>query len=263
MTTGDIVAVIISLILCIILSYCYFRYFATIISQIKRKIKKKGENKMGCDIHNHIEYKKNIYIGDNSEGKPVYEERWICGDYFKVNPYYNKWENDSEKPFELVRFCEDRNYGLFSLLADVRNYSNNKPISEPKGLPNDLSNEVIEDAEHWGLDGHSHSFFTLKELLDYQKEQPKLKRSGYISFEDAKALDEFGKHPECWCQLTTAQGWVYREWETRDNSLDNLINEIKKRANDLYVISDFLWEDDPEEAYKKSDKIRLVFWFDN
>ena len=41
MTTGDIVAVIISSILCIILSYCYFRYFATIISQIKKKNQEK------------------------------------------------------------------------------------------------------------------------------------------------------------------------------------------------------------------------------
>lgn len=218
---------------------------------------------MGCDIHNHIEYKKNIYIGDNSEGKPVYEERWICGDYFKVNPYYNKWENDSEKPFELVRFCEDRNYGLFSLLADVRNYSNNKPISEPKGLPNDLSKEVIEDAEHWELDGHSHSFFTLKELLDYQKKQFKLKRSGFVSPESAEMLDKYGKKPEEWCQSTNATGWTYREWEVVNDSFNHLIEEIKRRADELSVIYSFEWERDFDKAYKKSDRIRLVFWFDS
>lgn len=208
---------------------------------------------MGCDIHNHIEYLKTI----NGESK------WVCGDYFKVNPYYKEGEYDGERPLELVRFCDNRNYGLFSLLADVRNYSHNKPISEPKGLPDDLSKEVKEDAEYWGLDGHSHSFFTLKELLDYQKEQPKLKRSGYISPQDAKALDKLGTHPECWCQGTTSKEWVWREWETRDNSLDNLIQEIKRRADELYIIYDFLWEQNPEEAYEKSDKIRLVFWFDN
>lgn len=208
---------------------------------------------MGCDIHNHIEYLKTI----NGENK------WICGDYFMVNPYYEEGIDDGEKPLELVGFCNNRNYGLFSILAGVRNYSDNKPIAEPKGLPEDLSKEVKEDIEYWGTDGHSHSYFTLKELLDYQKQQPKLKRSGYISPENAKALDEKGVEPECWCQFTTLNNWVWREWITRDDSLDHLIAEMKKRADELYIIYDFLWEQNPEEAYKQSDKIRLVFWFDN
>lgn len=208
---------------------------------------------MGCDIHNHIEYLKTI----NGESK------WICGDYFMVNPYYEEGIDNEEKPFDLVGFCNNRNYGLFSILAGVRNYSDNKPIAEPKGSPKDLSKEVKEDIEYWGVDGHSHSYFTLKELLDYQKQQPQLKRSGFISPENAKALDEKGIEPECWCQFTTENNWVWREWTTRDDSLDHLIAEIKKRADELYIIYDFLWEQNPEEAYKQSDKIRLVFWFDN
>ena len=37
----------------------------------------------------------------------------------------------------------------------------------------------------------------------------------------------------------------------------------KKRADELYVIYDFLWESDPLRAYELSDNIRIVFWFDN
>lgn len=48
---------------------------------------------MGCDIHMHVEYKRTI---NNIK-------KWICGDYFKVNPYYDD-KCVYEKPFELVDF---------------------------------------------------------------------------------------------------------------------------------------------------------------
>lgn len=221
---------------------------------------------MGCDIHNHIEYLKDIYVGDDKDGKSQYKPTWVCGDYFKVNPYYKENQKDNEwkeEPLELVGFCDNRNYGLFALLADVRNYSHNKPITKPKGLPNDLSKEVKADAERWGCDGHSHSYFTLKELLDYQKNQPKLKLSGMIPPQAAKELDENGTAPKMWCQFTTIKDWVYREWEEEDKSLDNLIDAMKKRAHELYVIYGWWWDEKPEEAYNEANKIRLVFWFDN
>lgn len=42
-----------------------------------------------------------------------------------------------------------------------------------------------------------------------------------------------------------------------------LIEAIKQRADELYVIYDWLWDREPEKAYELSDKIRIVFWFDN
>lgn len=69
---------------------------------------------MGCDIHNHVEYKRTV----NGE------QGWICGDYFSVNPYYEEGNEDGETPYSLVDFCGDRNYSLFATLANVRNYGN-------------------------------------------------------------------------------------------------------------------------------------------
>ncbi len=40
----------------------------------------------------------------------------------------------------------------------------------PKGLPDNVSIEVKTESDEWGIDGHSHSFLTLKELLDYSGE---------------------------------------------------------------------------------------------
>lgn len=45
--------------------------------------------------------------------------------------------------------------------------------------------------------------------------------------------------------------------------LDYLIDELKRRANELYLIYDFQWDRRYGEAYAKSDLIRIVFWFDN
>jgi hypothetical protein len=69
-----------------------------------------------------------------------------------------------------VQFGDDdsmyigRNYFLFSVLADVRNYSEIVPISKPKGFPKDYEGDLIG---HWEYDGHSRSWLTLQEILSY------------------------------------------------------------------------------------------------
>jgi hypothetical protein len=55
-----------------------------------------------------------------------------------------------------------RDYDLFSKMAGVRGQA--KPISLLRGLPKDLSMIAQIANEHWGSDGHSHSWLTLKEL---------------------------------------------------------------------------------------------------
>lgn len=184
---------------------------------------------MGCDIHIHVEYKRDI------DG----EMKWICGDYFTRNPYYGVWDDEPE--LSLVDFCGDRNYYRFAILANVRNYGNTPYIDDPRGLPEDVTKEVAADCERWGEDGHSHSYFTLNELLDYQENIVPLR----------------------WCQGTNQAGWAFYKWEMENAALIPLIEAIKKRADELFVIYDGLWESNPKEAYKLSDNIRIVFWFDN
>lgn len=98
---------------------------------------------MGCDIHCWAEIKK--------------EHGWhpVLGDAFAG---LGKWYGDS--PFE----CRD--YTLFSYLADVRNSHGawTKPIDEPRGLPEDVSPYVQEQSDECGVDGHSHSYLSLREL---------------------------------------------------------------------------------------------------
>lgn len=206
---------------------------------------------MGCDIHIHVEYRRTV---DGAE-------KWLCGDYLLINPYYGLDEYEPE--YSLVDFCGDRNYSRFATLANVRNYGNTPYIDEPRGLPDDVTAEVKKDYYRWGIDGHSHSYFTLKELIDYQENIKPLKHRGMISPEAQKKLDDYGILPDEWCQWTNQAGWAFREWKTENTVLIPLIEALKKRADELYVIYDWFWESEPKTAYKKSENIRIVFWFDN
>lgn len=200
---------------------------------------------MGCDIHTYVEIKKNV----NNE------EKWVSADYYKKNPYYDGVDN-YEKQFNIVHIFSNRDYGLFSILADVRNYGDNSPICDPKGLPDDCCNEIKEEYEYWLGDGHSYSYFTLKELKDYANTHKTIKRSGMISESAANDLDNNDIKPECWCQMTNQTGWVHREWEDEFTGLDIIIKKLTERLLDVLYISE-------TRVDEFADKIRLVFWFDN
>lgn len=202
---------------------------------------------MGCDIHTHIEYKR--FINN--------EEKWVCADHFALNPYYDIDEDDK---YYTVEVCGNRDYGLFATLANVRNYGNTEYIDEPRGLPEDTCEEIKASYSAWECDAHSCSYFTLKELIDFYNKNGKLKRSGLISKENAKKLDEQNIEPNEWCQMTNLD-YVHREWEVENTSLKHLIDEIKRRADEDNFIYDFEWE--RGETPKRIEKIRFVFWFDN
>lgn len=109
------------------------------------------------------------------------------------------WEDDEYEPGQKTvpygkHFYDARNYDTFAILADVRNGRGFAgvdtgdgfiPISEPRGLPDDLSPELRAEADA-GLD-HTPSWLTVRELLEYD-----------------------------WTRVTTKRGWVngpeYAEW---------------------------------------------------
>lgn len=203
---------------------------------------------MGCDIHLYVEYRKTI----NSVPD------WYSGDYLMINPYYGT--DEDEPKYNIVPLYDNRNYDLFAILADVRNYCDNKYISLPKGLPSDITKETAKENLYWGDDGHSHSYLTLKELLEFTPEPIKCK--GYITKEAADKLNA-GIAPMSWCRYTNAEDYVYREWVDNTNELEPLINLLKQRAHELGVIYNWEWKHKPNEALEKAENIRIVFWFDN
>lgn len=134
---------------------------------------------MGCDIH--------IYAEKRVDGKWVTADKWEPSEYD---------DGSMCVPFD-EQLCPGRNYQLFAILADVRNgYGFGGvdtgdalvPIDALRGLPDDVSTEVKTESDGWGGDGHSHSFFTVQELLEYD-----------------------------WTQIATLRGWVtakaYETWQ--------------------------------------------------
>lgn len=86
----------------------------------------------------------------------------------------------------------DRNYELFSKLADVRSYGDSDSIDDPRGIPEDPSLFYEIKTNQWDSDAHSHSYFYLSELLkhDFSKISPEF--SNFIEFYRGKDdLDDY------------------------------------------------------------------------
>lgn len=167
---------------------------------------------MGCDIHSFAERKR------NGKWEKV-GEHFSLGEWEKE--YYKKEKNDS--PFDW------RSYSMFAFLADVRNYDHCEPISEPKGLPKDISDEV-KDEYGEGWDYHSASFLTAKELLDFDYDKVFWNRR-VTKNNNGASLAEEGEGTNV----------TYRE---------NLGEFFFTHLKEL-------------EELGNPDEVRIVFWFDN
>lgn len=100
------------------------------------------ENKMGCDLHLHVEIK----IKGNDEWQH----------YNHPNGLYAGTRNK-------------RNYGLFAKMANVRNDEREpiEPICLPKGLPEDIT--LVTKIDHERDNYHDESWFNLKEIEKLNK----------------------------------------------------------------------------------------------
>jgi hypothetical protein len=109
---------------------------------------------MGCDIHLYLEVyndKLNKWGMLDGYGLPVMEEY----EMFTEEYYKHAYKHSPSQ----------RNYGVFAVLADVRN--DNLPyMDQPRGVPKDASLLYKSEVEHYGEDGHSHSYFTVEEFLN-------------------------------------------------------------------------------------------------
>ena len=131
---------------------------------------------MGCDIHSFAEAKQKSFW----DHLLFRAGKWIKAENFLTLDDYDKKLRKKESGSEPFDW---RSYAVFGFLAGVRNYSHSEPITERRGLPYDSEylNETTEDA--WGgLESrrsdltepgsyHSHSYLTLKELLEFDYEK--------------------------------------------------------------------------------------------
>lgn len=100
-------------------------------------------------------------------------EEYIIGKYIPKNmadDHLHWYEADKKGLFPYP--YSDQPYGgrcyrLFGLLAGVRDTSIDMVVPDRYGyLPDDVSVEIEDLSDEWGIDAHSHNYLTLRELMD-------------------------------------------------------------------------------------------------
>lgn len=108
---------------------------------------------MGCDIHGMLE------VYQDGEWRSVMDP--------EENPYFaDPYESEYLHMFTSRSPYSTQDYTVFSALANVRTYHEPCDVREPRGIPDDLARATLDELEYWESDGHSHSWYTLAELLE-------------------------------------------------------------------------------------------------
>lgn len=172
---------------------------------------------MGCDIHAMIEKK------------------------FRCNEAHTGyWINAGDPRI-------DRDYTLFSVLANVRNGDNIPFISDPRGVAENACSEFQAWHSFWDANAHSASWVTLAEMKAFDVSQK------YYCTRLIISKDENGRIIRT-CAGTSAKHFgevgevsVFGEFLNGESAWNELISKLEKAKED--------WHTD--------DDVRLVFFFDN
>lgn len=134
-------------------------------------------------------------------------------------------------------FYHGRNYGTFAILANVRNSRRVfgagamfDPIADPRGVPRDASDAYIAAQWRYDADGHSHSWFTVQELLDFPWAEKTTRHLGVVTVGDRSWKN--------WC--ATGSPWKYPDDATDEEkavfaSVSGDITGEKVAAEDALV----------------------------
>ena len=204
---------------------------------------------MGCDIHMMAEIRK--------------ADKWE-----KVSNVFESMYGDvlTDEPYD------GRSYNLFAILADVRNgigFAGIKtgegfvPISNPKGVPKDASVEYLKLVSDWDGDGHSHSYFTLKELMDYDWGQYTMLQ-GCVSIDSYRVCKEKQESPSSYCGYISGGGIVLVDEEELPSNPD--ATHVKMRWEKSYkeAVGRFYTHTIPAlQRLGDPESVRIVFFFDN
>lgn len=196
---------------------------------------------MGCDIH--------LYKEKKVDGKWVTDDKTWGFNYGDPEPdevENVKWEENDV----------GRDYALFGFLA--KGVRKDVPYGfPPRGLPKNVSEPVSKQSDSWDVDGHSHSYLYLFELIEAW---------GWLQDEYVQVIGQKDKE-----QLKILQASIDSEeetnwdllfpfcgWSTRESDIDF---EFQVPASYYLktverMIKFFGEVEDPWNY-------RFVFWFDN
>lgn len=251
---------------------------------------------MGCDIHLWVEKRvvKCQYGEDVWETVDHPDGRWYSG----------------------------RNYDLFAILANVRNgrgfagirtgggfipilpedaetdesrslEHGGEPVPFCRGVPQRASDEYHAEVFRWSVDGHSHSWLTLSELLTYDWHNAKTTKRGCVSGVRYARMKRDGQTaPDEWCgdisgpgirvvSVAEADRLIAEGHISAETEIDYYGHPVKPSTSPSYYVNidwdvayadaagGFVTKTIPElKAYAEAnslahDDLRIVFFFDN
>ena len=193
---------------------------------------------MGCDIH-------------------LYTEVQVGNEWISVDDWYDEEYDEGEKRTYAHHIYEHRDYGIFGMLAGVRNDSY-PPLCGERGLPPDLSKEVEQEADYWNPDGHTPSWYTYDELILTLQTPGSESAERWIQ-RILKKRHAINSDLEVGIQL--ALGSISR------NDLDSTILLTRAWKDEgvdwdefAITVTDYLCTQMKEH---EAEDARIVFWFDN
>ncbi|MCK4827413.1 hypothetical protein KA005_67400 [bacterium] len=143
----------------------------------------------------------------------------------------------------------DRNYDWFGVLAGVRNYVNTIPIAESRGVPIDASIKARKRIDSWDMDGHSHSWLTLKDFSEHDWESVSI--DGRMSTIDRKTGKEVGK--ASYNARWGSEPDLYKYEHLPRVARDLMSDSWRKFLDKMEIIA----------TKRGLENVRIVFWFDN
>ena len=83
------------------------------------------------------------------------------------DPHFRYWQDESKFPYPYTdQPYTGRNYSLFGALAGVRDNSMELIADMDRGLPDDVSDELCNIFDEWGMDAHSANYLYVDEIMD-------------------------------------------------------------------------------------------------
>ena len=208
---------------------------------------------MGCDIH-------------------MYVEKRVNGRWEHVPPPSAFGWGDLDSTLVDGSWDLGRNYALFTVLSGVRNdHCENKPIKQcPHTLPSDISKLVADRSEEGGY--HSHSSYTLAELLNHDWDTP-FYEIGVVTKEEAIRLKN-GEYPtflKRWCGWVAGPGIKVMPWVCAE---DRTVEDLEKDVEYTHV--EMVWTNKQSESMQHFvdqfipalleigdlEDVRCVFFYD-
>jgi len=243
---------------------------------------------MGCDIHIRCEVKRNNKWELNTK------------DIFP-NPWYEFSLNDPDWSSPNDEFTDTpestRLYDWFAILANIRNNEGFNVISEPRGIPKDISKECKVWLDKKSDFLHSHSYLRLKDFDEFnwnnltmkfglislnaydvirKTKNPPTSWSTYVSGDNVITVGpalakKILKNPEIKLKVIDT-GFLFEEKiVTIDDNVGEPANKFNIFVNHEWPVRYIEWFDtkikniiEPMRKLKEEyDDVRIVFAFDN